>query len=198
MKGLISITGAIALIGAITAGIVGCEPGGGEPAPAWGCWVFVTTTQNPTLLLAKSGYSGKEALAVQAKFESQYGKKNVMWGYDFPIDGYTPDGQMYKDLYPDAVPNCYEITITIDFSNGSMPSKSSLLSYGFRGVRIDGNIAICKEYLWAFTEEGAGYLIPAVENGYNSYIAKEYGGTIVGITTIANLGPYVENRPITF
>jgi hypothetical protein len=187
------ITFILFIAGAILSGAVGCASRE-EPVPEWGCWVFVTTTENPVLLLAKSGPSAQEAIAIEANFKSQYGKENIDAGYGVPRRR-DSDGNYIPINDPTTKPNCYEITMTLSFPD--TPPINGLFSFGFQAVKTNENTAICKWYDWALTEDDAEYLIPRLENWYK-YSRDGGGGTIMGTTTIKKLGTEVHNMPIIF
>jgi hypothetical protein len=188
----------LTLVVAVLGGMAACVKGS-QDDPDANCWVFVRTTPDAeTILLAKSGLALDEAYSLKTDYESQYGKENVWSSAGFPggINNWDKD---YLITNPDAVTNCYEFTMTIDFSNSSVPSIRDLLDYGFRAVRFNGNIATCKQYHWAYTDEMAKENSLSIENSWES--SKPYtgfGGVIIGSNTIKNLGFYVENERIEF
>jgi hypothetical protein len=189
------------IAGAVFGGVAACEKPNeqfDDIDPNANCYVFVSTIPNQeTILLAKSGLTVYEAFVIHDDFKSQYGNENIWRSVDYP-GGINDWGKDYLIDNPDAVSNCYEFTMTIDFSGTSVPSIRSLIGYGFRGVRINGNIATCKKYHWAYTDEMAENDIQFIENSWNSYAPNLGGGTIVGTSTAINLGPYLENEPIIF
>lgn len=185
--------------GAIMMWLGGCEKNG-DVMPEWGCYVFVTTSPGEEMiLLAKSGLSFPEVQVIFEDLKLQYGKDNVMWGFG-SLRHKEPDGTYTYITAPETPPDCYEITMTLDFSDTSVPAKNDFFDYGFRGVKIIGNTAVCKWYDWACTEEDAENLIAWRESQYNGYYNNHTagGGTIVGTTTMKKLGTEVHNMPIEF
>lgn len=166
----------------------------------WGttsCWVFIKTTQGEeTILLARQGFADiDEAHAVLTDFIVEYGEGNVSYSVNDP---HYHNCNIVVSL--DEIPDCYEITMVLDFEKTSVPLPEVLLRYReFRAVRADGPTRmICKFYDWAFTEERATTFIQHYENLYSSLkVSKGGGGTILS-TTIKKLGPEVANSPIIF
>ena len=192
MKKLLFMLLATMLAGAVLGGITGCTTKGSQDATVADCSLFVSTISGEeTILLARSGLPYLEEFSeILADFKAEYGEENIQ---SSNRDPHRP--------HPEAIPICYEITMTIDFSDASiMPSISNLIDFGFLAVRMTGDTAICKRYEWACSEKDAGRFIPYYENIFNMDKSKNYawsGGTIVN-STIKNLGPYVENMPIEF
>lgn len=117
-----------------------------------------------------------------------------MWSADYPggINNYEIDKLGIK---PDVATNCYEHTMTVNFSDSAVPSIKDLLSTGFRGVRISGKTAIIKGYFWAYTENGAERSEVSCKSLLEQY--HRYMGNIVS-SSYKNLGPEVNNIPIEF
>lgn len=188
---LFAITGVVLIVG------TACNKEASYPDPDADCWVFVSTIPGKeTILLAKSGLSENEANVVWDGFTVEYGENNVRRSVGFPggINNFEIDE---FEIGPDFVTNCYEQTFVIDFSESAAPSIEKLLNHRFRGVRINDNVAICKEYFWAYTEEGAAMCEEINVNSYNSLSAPWIGGKIVN-SSYEKLGPDVHNRKITF
>ncbi len=191
------------LASALCAGLVACDVpvtrDGLTPDPLANCWVFVKTTPGEeTILLARGGLTVDEAFAIHDGYEAEYGEDNVMWTVNYPggINDFELD---LFEIDSSAITNCYELTMTIDFTGAEVPPRERLLGYGFRGVRINGTIVVGKKYFWAYTEEGASLCIQWAENSAESYFNRWYGGgTIIDASTIKNLGPEVHDMPMEF
>ena len=187
----------LSLAGAIMTGVGACKKGG-EPVPEWSCHVFVKTIPGEeTILLAKSGLNGYEVHDIGAYFELKYGRDNIRGGGAYHVPYHKRSDGIYIALYgPEITPDCYEITMTLEFL-GTPPPVMDFYSHNFAAVRINGNIAIGKYYGWALKED-AGDLIPRVDSWNNvSQWATDSDGTIIS-ATIKNLGPEVLNMPIEF
>ncbi len=184
MKRLIS---GLALLSVIMIGAWSCDKAKDciWPESYANCWVFISTIPGEeTIILAQSGINREQADELFVGFESEYGEGNVSrhvsdpyhWGCDILYSGGT------------ASPDCYEFTLVVDLAE-TAPD----LSKWFMSVQENGSTGIYKYYSWAFAEKDAERVIPWMKNLYKD----EGDGEIVSATK-KNLGPYVENRPITF
>ena len=195
MKKLLFVLSAAMLVGAVLGGITACETNS-EPRPenSYSCWVITKVTEEPTLLYAKSWINGMESYYILENFKSQYGEENIRYyatpsvPYDAPVKKVSPD--------------CYEFTITIDYSQASAISTQNLLSRinSFMAAKIDGSTVIIKWYDWAGTEEEEESLIYNTENRYKALAYELLGedGTIISVIT-QNLGSEeIKDMQITF
>ncbi len=176
------------------------SPGVTEGPRTENCWVFVNKTPGEeTILLAHSGLTLEESDVIRDEYKSIYGEDNITsCGHTPPIGNASREGL-----------DCYEYTVTYEFTEQRhVPTVERIYNLGYGGVRIDGRIATCKWFFWAFTEKDAlefasqmaeaRYWIPMGPSSSYDSDRNPMIGKLVGSVKTERLGPEVRDVPITF
>jgi hypothetical protein len=157
--------------------------------------IFIKTTlDDEAILLADNkisendGVSREEQKAIRRDYVLQYGEENIRVFGGVPLDEYVIEDELKTAA------NCYEMTFEVEFSGSFVPSAKTIEGYYGFIVKFEDRIAVCKRFVWSYLEDSVSERVKHLE----SLLISRHGATIIGTTTIRNLGTEVHDIPITF